>query len=302
MLQYVDTFLQVVRDGTLSSAAKNLYVSQSTISNRLKLLETELGTPIFHRNKGQKQVELTPAGEQLLILAQEMMALERDILSLKKNAQQKILTIGSVDSINNHTFIPCYLDILSSMKNLSLEVKTHHSNEIHELLNNQIIDIGFVFSRVKSQNIIVKHLYSENMVLLSNWDSPYGADVHVANLKRKDEVYLSWNPEFVLWHNNFWHMGQRPYVTVNTGSMIKDYLIHNPNAWTIVPKSVSASLIKIGSLKVSHVTPRPPEQHCFQVTSKYPKVSRKESIQLFTEKLYDYLKSCDWIHATYSLE
>lgn len=302
MIQHVDTFLQVVRDGTLSNAANSLYVSQSTVSNRLKILENDLGTPLFYRNKGQKQVELTPAGEQLLILAQEMMAIERDILSLKRHAEQKILTIGSVNSVNNHTFTPCYLDILSNMDTLSLEICTHHSNEIHDLLSTQSIDIGFVFSRVKSQNIITRHLYSESMVLLSNHNSPYQEEVHVKDLNRKDEVYLAWNPEFVLWHNNFWQTGQRPYVTVNTGAMIKNYLLHKEDAWTILPKSVSASLIKEEDLKISQVLPKPPQQHCFQVTSKYPKVSRIESIKLFTNKLYDFLNECDWIDTKYQLD
>lgn len=48
----VETFLTVIRTRTISQAANILYVSQSTVSGRLKQLEEELGVTLIERKKG----------------------------------------------------------------------------------------------------------------------------------------------------------------------------------------------------------------------------------------------------------
>ncbi len=39
--------LTVLQEGSITSAAKKLYVSQPSLSQMIKLVETNLGTPIF---------------------------------------------------------------------------------------------------------------------------------------------------------------------------------------------------------------------------------------------------------------
>ena len=57
-LQY---FAEVVRTGSISSAAKNLFVSQQGISDSIKNLESEVEFPLLTRNK--RGVSLTKNGE-----------------------------------------------------------------------------------------------------------------------------------------------------------------------------------------------------------------------------------------------
>ena len=42
-------FLAVVREGSFSAAAKNMYVSQTAISQQIASLEKEMGCALFHR-------------------------------------------------------------------------------------------------------------------------------------------------------------------------------------------------------------------------------------------------------------
>ena len=61
--ELVESFLEVVRLQSVSAAAQALYVSQSTVSHRLQVLESELGVKLFFRQRGFKQIALTESGK-----------------------------------------------------------------------------------------------------------------------------------------------------------------------------------------------------------------------------------------------
>lgn len=75
-LQYV---LEINRTGSMSKAARNLYVSQPNISNAVKNLEKELGITIFERTT--VGIRLTPSGRKLVQKATGIMADIEDIVS-----------------------------------------------------------------------------------------------------------------------------------------------------------------------------------------------------------------------------
>ena len=55
----IESFLATVRLQSVSEAANALFVSQSTISHRLQVLEAELNTKLFYRQRGFKHLTLT---------------------------------------------------------------------------------------------------------------------------------------------------------------------------------------------------------------------------------------------------
>ncbi len=66
------TFLRVAERGSLTGAARDLSVSQPTVTRALAALEAELGTRLFHRTT--HAVALTEAGRDLLPRARAMLA------------------------------------------------------------------------------------------------------------------------------------------------------------------------------------------------------------------------------------
>ena len=57
--ELIETFLVVAKVSNISKASKLLYVSQATVSYRLKLLEKKLNTSLIQRSKGTRQTMLT---------------------------------------------------------------------------------------------------------------------------------------------------------------------------------------------------------------------------------------------------
>ena len=77
------TFLSVVAAGSFVKAAERLFVTQSTVSARIRALEEQLRCLLFVRNKGG--TTLTPAGRQF----------QKHAVSLMRTLEQARQDVGA---------------------------------------------------------------------------------------------------------------------------------------------------------------------------------------------------------------
>ncbi len=93
-IDFLRTFLEVKRTRHFAQAAKALFVSQSTISARIRLLEEELQTLLFSRTRND--IQLTEAGKRLVPQAEALLSLwEQARRSLTPLDDRPQLRIGS---------------------------------------------------------------------------------------------------------------------------------------------------------------------------------------------------------------
>jgi len=71
-LQQLEAFAEVARTGNFRAAAQALHVSQPALSRTIRLAEGAVGTRLFDRDT--RRVEITPAGAELLPIAQRILA------------------------------------------------------------------------------------------------------------------------------------------------------------------------------------------------------------------------------------
>ena len=91
-LEYYKVFYHVAKTGSLTQAAKLLSVSQPAVSQSIKLLEEQLGTPLFTRvSRGMR---LTPEGE--LLYAYVSKGYEQIEIGEQKLKQMRNLELGEV--------------------------------------------------------------------------------------------------------------------------------------------------------------------------------------------------------------
>ena len=74
-------------EGSVSRAAKRLYISQSTLSNAVASLEREVGFLVFERNN--RGMAVTPQGRELLSYARSIVNFTEDILSISDSGKKK---------------------------------------------------------------------------------------------------------------------------------------------------------------------------------------------------------------------
>src|SRR5207302_5892325 len=92
------TFSAVARTGGITRAAEALNTVQSNVTQRIKALEAEIGTPLFERHS--RGMTLTGAGRRLLPYAERMAALCREaVLAARDDGEAKgPLAIGSMET------------------------------------------------------------------------------------------------------------------------------------------------------------------------------------------------------------
>lgn len=288
-IEEIDAFLAVVEYGTLSAAAERLFISQSTISQRIKRLETELQMTLFVRQQGQRSAVLTPAGAGLVPMAQQWSSLWRDMYSLRQMDKQMALVVGSVDMLNNLILVPLYERLIRKYPGLELSINTHHSDEVHGLLENRVIDVGFVFSNIRYRDIISVPVHQEEMYLIADPASGYYNGIHTAKLEPGKELYLRWGAEYELWHRSHW--SDLPHLAnINTGTSIPNYL-KIPGAWMIGSASLVRYARQRSGLAYYRLYESPPPLICYRLIHRYPRPSRQSALDLFVREVEAFLRT-----------
>ena len=95
-IQDMELVTEVIRAGSISAAAKSLFVSQPSLSQSIRKIEEELGVRFFVRQKG-KVVELTQEGRDFAQMAEKVLPIYRSYLEdiqEKSKRKRSCLKIG----------------------------------------------------------------------------------------------------------------------------------------------------------------------------------------------------------------
>lgn len=284
----MDTFLALVRTQSVSRAAEQLNVTQSTVSKRLKLLEEEIGTVLFERVKGNRTFRLTPAGEALVEVAERWLSVWHEMQSLQSVSPRLSLSIGALDSLN-YAFFPTLYQALSRHKpKINLKVVTSHSPELYNLIERREVDVAFTLLRREHPNILVEACFTEPMVGL-RMGTPDGSEperVHPHDLDPRDELFLYGGPNYQMWHDQWWDPFSPDRIRLDTSQLIFSFFF-NSRQWAIVPLSVARKAQQTGHYTIFRFAESPPDRICYRIKHRYPRASTAASIKV----LDGYLKA-----------
>ncbi|NFH73575.1 LysR family transcriptional regulator [Clostridium botulinum] len=138
-------FLTIAEEGHITAAAKKLNISQPPLSKQLKLLEEELGVILFNRTS--RNLELTDAGILLQNKSSQLLELYKSTVNEMKNFNNGIegtLGIGTVCSSGINILPQKIKEFCKQHPKINYEIYEGNSFKIMELLNNGVIDVGFV--------------------------------------------------------------------------------------------------------------------------------------------------------------
>jgi DNA-binding transcriptional LysR family regulator len=284
----IETFLTVIREKSITSAAAKLHVAQSTISQRLQMLERETGMTLIDRGKGVKHVRLTPSGEEFLKLAEQWHLLEQQSLILKAHGPKLVLSIGAVDSINTYLLLDAFRALSKHNPPVQLIIKSIHSWDQYSAMEHRQIDIGFSLQQMLSPNVNVTKVFSSPMVVLFPATSKNERikTIHPSELDPSHEVSVLWGPEFKLWHDQWWHHQSPSHITSYYANMALAIL--NSPQWLILPLHIANSFLTRGNCDnycIYQLTDLPPEYECYRLTHKRPTPLTRQAISIFENYL-----------------
>lgn len=190
-------FIGVAEELHFGNAAKKLFVSQSALSQQIQLLENELGTDLFFRNKRnhQHKVELTEAGQALLSDAKNIILLcQRSVSTVQRiGSQSNILKLGFprlVDPLVITKLIQLFRLHYPNIVLKIIELPSIHS--VEDELMSEIIDMGIVLSsdHLPDLNTVTLFNSPSNILLSSNHPLSFASAITVDQLEGEQWIEL----------------------------------------------------------------------------------------------------------------
>ena len=146
-LELYRVFKEVAETGNISLAAKNLYISQSAVSQSIKQLETALQARLFARSP--RGVSLTWEGQMLYQYVRSalgLLATGEDKLSQAQQLLLGTLTIGASDTVTSFFLTPYLESFHRQHPGIRLKIVSGRSAKVLSLLKSGAVDIAFASS------------------------------------------------------------------------------------------------------------------------------------------------------------
>ena len=184
-LELYRVFREVAETGNISLAAKNLYISQSAVSQSIKQLETALQARLFSRSP--RGVALTGEGQMLYDYVRSALGLLATGENKLSQAQQLLLgtlVIGASDTVTGQFLTP-YLDAFHrEHPNIRLKIVSGRSAKVLSLLKSGAVDIAFASSPADREHLQTWSCFPTHSVFVAG----SGYDCDFTHVYTRDEI------------------------------------------------------------------------------------------------------------------
>lgn len=161
------TFSTVARLGAVTRAADELNTVQSNITQRVKALEAEIGTPLFERHS--RGMTLTGAGRRLLPYAQRLAALSREaVLAAREDGEPKgPLSIGSMETTAAVRLPSLLAEFHRRFPAVQLSLRTAPTADLVAAVLDGSLDGAFVAGPIAHAELTDVTAFQEELVLVT---------------------------------------------------------------------------------------------------------------------------------------
>jgi DNA-binding transcriptional LysR family regulator len=144
-LDLLRTFAAVVDSGGFTRAAERVHLTQSTVSQQVKKLETNVGHVLLLRDKSTGRVETTEEGEVLLSYARRLLAIAGEAMEvMQRPAVPKTVRLGVPEDFAGRKLIDLLSRFSDASPNIRLDTVSGWSTELRRLLDAGEIDLALV--------------------------------------------------------------------------------------------------------------------------------------------------------------
>ncbi len=158
-------FLSKVKNFTL--AAEQMFIAQSTVTNRISELEKEVGKRLFSR--GSKTVTLTEEGKIFLKYAERIIELQETSVEEMNavSAYSRKFAVGAINATYESYVRPLIDNCLKNNNITSVKVVLGHSIDLIQLLQDNVLDLVFSSIPLKRTGYVCEVFDSDRLVLVA---------------------------------------------------------------------------------------------------------------------------------------
>jgi LysR family transcriptional regulator, flagellar master operon regulator len=211
------TFLAIVAAGSFVRAADRLHVSQTTVSARVRSLESLLRRPLFVRSKAG--ASLTPAGEQFLRHAPALVQLwerARHQVAVPPG-RRVVLAIGAELSLWDPLLLRWLLWMRRSAPDVALRAQVGRAEDLMLQVSDGILDLAVVYAPRYRPGLKVELLAEERLVMVATRPGAEGGGA--------DHVQVDWGADFAPQQATSPEQGMDSGLFVNLGPLGLAYIL-----------------------------------------------------------------------------
>ncbi|AWH88828.1 HTH-type transcriptional regulator HdfR [Limnobaculum parvum] len=226
--ELLKTFLEVSKTRHFGRAAESLYLTQSAVSSRIRLLESQLGVNLFTRHRNN--IRLTAAGEQLLPYAENLMITWQQARSAitKSNQKKNTLSIGALPLIWE-TGLTDWLESLYLVhKNLQFDARVAPRNIQVQQLHERQLDLLITTEPSKMDELVSEKITTIPLQLV--------VSERKTSDKKRAYISLDWGVDFSQQEKEYFAQEIVPILTTSSALMAKQ-LLRNTAGSTFLPES-----------------------------------------------------------------
>ena len=214
-LDLARTFLEIVRYGSLASAADKLHVTQTAVTARVQKLESLLGVTLFVRNRAGAR--LTPDGEAFVVYANQLLqtweAARRDLP--RPEGLHQMLHIGGEVSLCNPLILSWAKALREHLDTHALRVQIRDGELLLRQVEMGLLDAALVYQPVYWPGVQVEQLLEEKLIQSRRPALP------------EPYVYVDWGEDFRRQHDAALPDKARAAVSFNLGPVALHYILEN---------------------------------------------------------------------------
>lgn len=234
-IELLRTFLEVHRTRHFGRAAENLFITQSAVSARIRLLEELLGVRVFSRERNN--IRLTPAGQKLLRYAESVVATwnrARQEIAVADDAKT-MLSIGTTPAAWEVGVGRWIARLYRDLPDTVLSVEVHDAETLVRRLLDHSLDVGIAFEPPPLAGLLRVEVRRVRLVMVAS-----RRGLAVCEALRDGYVLVDWGgadapaaqPDDAA----------APTIRFNLGPMAREFLLEFGGAAYLAEPAVAADL------------------------------------------------------------
>ena len=234
-------FLEIAKTGHLTDAAKQLYVTQSTLSHGLRQLEDALGVQLFDRvGRGLKLSEAGAVFRDYAVRALQELETGRMALANLASLQSGTLTVGIIPTFL-HTLVPAVVaEFNQRYPQIQLVFLELLAPEIEAMLRSGDLNLGLAFDRPMVEGIDSELIFEEQMLFVAHKEHALARSQRLALKQLQDVPLVLLSKRFAtrrMLEEHLQQQGVKPLVRVEMESVYSliEACRYSPQLACIVP-------------------------------------------------------------------
>lgn len=189
-IRFLTTFIEVTKTRHFGKAAENLYLTQSAVSARIKLLEEYFHTTLFIRQRNS--IQLTQSGEKLLPYAKQLCATLNEAKQELQIQSSEYVVCGATQ-LASELLLPTMLSHLhNSFPDWSVKAEVLTLDALSRQLHERVTDLAFSTEPLKSEEV-------NSTVLMEHEIALYRVGKNSDAVNAADFVAIDWGSKARDW-------------------------------------------------------------------------------------------------------